>query len=145
MARSDALSSAGLLVLRLGFGIYMASHGFGKVQMLFAGEAFPVDPIGVGPTMSLVLAAFAEFVCALLVAAGLFTRLAAIPVVVTMAVAAFVVHTNDPWTMQPNGHSKEPALLFLTAVLALACTGGGRYSLDAVWLAKKRGDAARAA
>jgi len=35
-----------------------------------------------------------------LIILGLATRLAALPVVITMSVAAFVVHTRDPWTME---------------------------------------------
>jgi putative oxidoreductase len=111
----------------------MATHGWGKVRMLFDGKASTFgDPIGLGPTVSLVSAAGAEFVCALLVAIGFLTRYTALPVAFTMGVAAFVVHGSDPWTMGGAGPSKEPALLFLSAFLALACLGGGRFSLDAV-------------
>ena len=52
-----------------------------------------------------------------------------------MAVAAFVVHAGDPWTLGA-GRSKEPALLYLFPFLALALTGPGRFSLDA-WLGPK--------
>src|SRR5262245_40280989 len=115
--------SFGLLILRVGFGAFMASHGWGKLQMLLAGESENfADPIGVGKWLSLVLAVFAEFVCALLVVVGLGTRLAAIPPAITMAVAAFVVHANDPLTMGP-GPSKEPALLFLIPFATLFFTG----------------------
>ena len=145
----EVLSSIGLLILRLGAGGYMATHGWGKVQMLFDGKASDFgDPIGLGPTVSLVGAAGAEFVCSLLVAVGLFTRFAAVPVAFTMAVAAFVIHGNDPWTMggavrvledgtYAMGSSKEPALLFCTAFLALALLGGGRFALDALIFKKK--------
>ncbi|MCC6673392.1 MAG: DoxX family protein [Planctomycetes bacterium] len=140
--KTDLGTSIGLLVLRLGFGGYMAAHGWGKVQMVLAG-AFDKfgDPIGLGNKLSLILAAGAEFGCALLVLVGLLTRLAAVPVAFTMGVAAFLVHTNDPWMMHAAGASKEPALLFLSAFLALAFTGAGRFSLDAVlgprWRARK--------
>lgn len=125
------LASIGLLVLRVGFGAHMAVHGWGKFRMLLNGEfdKFP-DPLGIGSTASLIGAAGAEFVCAILVVLGLLTRLAAVPVVFTMAVAAFVVHRADPW-MMGGGAAKEPALLFLTAFLALVFTGPGRYALDA--------------
>jgi putative oxidoreductase len=100
------------------------------VQMLLGGDAAQFgDPIGLGPHLSLGLVAFAEFGCALLVMVGLATRLAAVPIVVAMGVAAFVAHAKDPWTMGP-GPSKEPALLFLTWALALGFTGAGTLSLD---------------
>lgn len=132
----DLTTSIGLLVLRLGFGVYLATHGWGKVQMILDGKFadFP-GRLGMSNGVSLVLAAGAEFVCSLLVAVGLATRFAAIPVVFTMIVAAFIVHQNDPWTMG-GGASKEPALLYMIAFLTLVFTGPGRFSLDAVLLPK---------
>jgi putative oxidoreductase len=123
-------SSIGLLILRLGVGGYMLTHGWGKLQTLIAGdfESFG-DPIGLGKAPSLVLATSAEFFCAILVMVGLATRFAAVPLVITMAVAAFVVHANDPWIMG-QGLSKEPAMLYLIPFLALIFTGAGRFSID---------------
>ena len=150
MARgqSDAATSIGLLILRLGFGGYMLSHGMGKLRMLIAGdfEKFG-DPIGVGSTASLILVTVAEFLCPLLVMAGLFTRYAAVPVVIAMGVAAFIVHGGDPWSMgtaaraflageSQSWSSKEPALLFLIPFLALIFTGAGKLSLDG-WLRRR--------
>lgn len=129
--RQTLLASIGLLVLRLGMGGYLAAHGYGKLQMLLGGQASKfADPVGVGPSLTLLLAVFAEFLCSLLVVAGLFTRIAAIPPVLVMATAAFVVHGGDPWVMTGQGGSKEPALLFLTGFLAIALLGGGDFSLD---------------
>jgi putative oxidoreductase len=144
--RQDLTTSIGLLVLRLGIGGYMLSHGWGKLQMLLAGEFDKFgDPIGLGTGLSLVLMVVAEFFCALLVMLGLATRFAAVPVVIGMAVAAFVVHGGDPWSMEraaiqffagesKSWFSKEPALLYLIPFLAMALTGAGRFSLDAlIW------------
>ncbi len=140
--RKDTAGSIGLLILRLGVGGYLATHGWGKLQMLLAGGADRFgDPIGLGSALSLMLVTTSEFLCALLIIAGLATRLAAIPVVVSMSVAAFVVHAANPWTMEAAARaffggatkswaSKEPALLYLIPFLSLAFTGGGRFSLD---------------
>jgi putative oxidoreductase len=132
--RQNVTTSIGLLILRLGVGGYMLTHGWGKLQMLLAGEFDKFgDPIGLGKELSLVGVVAAEFVCALLVVFGLGTRPAAAVTVFAMAVAAFVVHANDPWTMGA-GASKEPALLYLIPFLALVFTGAGRLSLDyLVW------------
>lgn len=139
--RETALS-IGLLIMRLGFGGYLLTHGVGKLEMLMNGqfEQFG-DPIGLGNQLSLILVTFAEFLCAILVMIGLATRFASIPVVITMAVAAFVVHGSDPWTMTEAANlfmsgqseswaSKEPALLFLVPFLGFIFTGAGRFSLD---------------
>jgi putative oxidoreductase len=130
----DLARSLGLLILRLGIGLYLLAHGWGKLQMIIGGkfDAF-MDPIGLGTGTSLVLAGFAEFICGGLLLLGLATRLAAIPVVITMAVAAIFVHGADPWLVSnaTNG-SKEPALLYLIPALALIFTGPGRFAVDAV-------------
>ena len=140
--RKEISVSIGLLILRLGIGGYLITHGWGKLQMLLAGGADKFgDPIGIGSTLSLALVTTSEFVCALLILLGLATRLAALPVVVSMAVAAFVVHAKDPWTMGAAANaffsgasktwfSKEPALLYLIPFLSLVFTGGGKLSLD---------------
>lgn len=134
--------SAGLLILRLGIGGYMLTHGWGKLNMLQAGNAEMMgDPIGLGPQLSLVLITLAEFGCAILVMLGLGTRLAAVPVVIGMGVAALAVHGGDPWRssevamlMQDQTVyvtlSKEPALMYLFVFLSLIFTGAGRFSID---------------
>lgn len=121
----------GLLLLRLSFGLLMAGHGLGKVQDLIAGKTGFPDPLGIGSVPSLALAAFAEFFCALAVAVGFKTRWAAIPVIITMLVAAFIIHADDGWAKQ------EFPLLYAAAFLALVFTGSGRHSVDA-WLEKRR-------
>ncbi len=146
--RRETATSVGLLVLRIGVGGFLATHGWGKLQMLLSGGAAQFgDPVGLGPTLSLALVTLSEFVCALLLVAGLATRLAAVPPVISMSVAAFVVHAANPWTMEAAARaffsgaskdwfSKEPALLYLIPVLSLAFTGGGKFSLDALIAAR---------
>lgn len=143
--------SIGLLVLRLGVAGYLLTHGRGKLEMLLAGqfEQFG-DPVGLGSEASLVLITVAEFLCSLLVILGLGTRFAAAVIVVGMAVAAFVAHAQDPWTMEQgyklwvsgaaqSWASREPALLYLIPALALVFTGAGRYALDALLGRRRRG------
>lgn len=122
-------SDVGLLILRLVFGGFMAfGHGLPKLQNFAAlSENFP-DPIGLGAPVALALAVAAEIGCGLLVALGVFTRWATIPLMITMIVAAFVVHADGPLFLPGQG-AKEPALLFLAAYLTLAFTGGGKFSL----------------
>ena len=116
----------GLLLLRLGIGGLMLTHGWPKVQKVLNGDFQFGDPIGLGEAPSLVLAATAEFLFALLVMVGVKVRWTAIPPAITMAVAAFVAHAGDPIG------KREKALLFLVGFGALALLGGGRYALDSV-------------
>lgn len=115
----------GLLILRIGISSLMLfGHGAGKlVNYAEYAQKFG-DPIGLGPQMSLILVIFAEFFCSLAVALGLLTRLASIPLIVTMFVAAFIVHAADPF------QKMELPLLFLACYLAILCTGPGKYSVD---------------
>lgn len=134
--------SLGLLILRVGIGGYMLTHGWGKLQMLTAGNFEMMgDPVGLGPQVSLVLITLAEFLCAILVILGLGTRFAAVPLICGMAVAAFVAHGGDPWTSGSAARlfmsgeaeswaSKEPALMYLFVFLSLIFTGAGRFSID---------------
>ena len=114
----------GLLFLRISASAMMLTHGYPKFQKLLSGDFEFGDPIGLGPTPSLFLAIIGEFVCPLLVIIGFKTRWAAIPTAITMAVAAFIVHAQDPYG------TKEKALLFLSMFLVIILLGPGKYSVD---------------
>lgn len=117
-----------ILVLRLATGVIMlTAHGWGKLTAFNTLSTQFADPLGVGMATSLVLVIFAEVVCAALVAAGLFTRLATIPLIVTMSVAAFKIHAADPW------NKKELAILYLAGFIVIFLSGGGRYSLQNIF------------
>lgn len=121
----EVIEDLWLLILRIGVGGSMLTHGIPKLQMLFAGGeiAFP-DPLGVGPLWSLVLVVFAEALCSVFLILGFFTRISSIPLVINMAVAFLVIHGPDPFG------KKELALLYLLIYLNLLVFGGGKYSLD---------------
>jgi putative oxidoreductase len=132
--RQGILTSIGLLVLRIGIGGYLMTHGYPKLVMAAQGQFKGFgDPIGIGEALSLLGAVGAEFFCALLVALGLLTRVAAVPVAFTMGVAAFVIHQADPYTITAGApRSKELAMLFLIPMVTLVFTGPGWFSLDAL-------------
>jgi putative oxidoreductase len=131
--RLRQLRAVGLLVLRVGVGAFMIyAHGWSKlIGFSEASDSF-ADPFGLGSMPSLVLAIFAEVFCSALLVLGLFTRFAAIPLIATMSVAAFIVHADDPFG------DRELALVYLVAYVALLLTGPGELSLDRVLLRKKR-------
>jgi len=118
------LPDLGLLVLRLGLGGVMLTHGFQKLSNYDAMLTKFADPFGFGITLSVLLAIFAELFCSLGIMLGLATRLAAIPLIVTMATAFFIIHGNDPMM------KKELALIYLIGFVALLLTGPGRISVD---------------
>jgi putative oxidoreductase len=73
----------------------------------------------------LILTVFAEFVCSILLIVGLGTRLALIPLIITMLVAVFIVHAPD------GMDKKEHGLMYLLPYFALFLLGSGKFSLDA--------------
>jgi putative oxidoreductase len=120
-----------LLLLRVSVGIFMLSHGMGKFSKLFADDPVKfADPIGVGETASLALTVFAEVLCSLFLILGIATRLAAIPLLITMLVAVLIVHVNDAFGKQ------ELPLLYSMVYLTIAITGAGKISIDS-WIYKK--------
>lgn len=118
--------SLGLLILRLGAGgMMVAGHGWGKLLSFSERSAGFPDPLGIGHVPSMAGTVGAEVVCAFLVAIGLATRLAALPLVFTMTIAGFVMNAGQPWG------EKELAAIYLVAFAALVFTGPGAYSVDA--------------
>lgn len=122
----------GLLLVRLLSGGMMLTHGIPKIDRLMGeGPVKFADPFGLGPEISLVLVLFAEVACSILVMIGLKTRLATLPLMFTMLVAAFYIHGADPFG------EKELPLLFFTVFGSILISGAGRYSVDWVMEGKK--------
>ena len=125
-ATQGRLTDLSLLLLRLAFGgLMFLNHGLGKFNKLMAGGEIKFASVfGMGPELSLGLAVFAEVLCAIMVVIGLFTRMAVIPLIITMLVAIFVIHIGDPFKKM------ESAIIYLIPYLVLFWNGSGKYSVD---------------
>ena len=119
------------LILRIGFGVLMIPHGYGKLTRFDSLSERFMDFMGLGSYTSLVFAISAEFVCSVLLILGLSTRAILIPLMITMLTAAFIAHAGDPLG------DKEHSLMYLIGYLAIFIMGAGKYSVDTV-LFKKR-------
>jgi putative oxidoreductase len=125
MADGGGSSDVGLAFLRLA-GLGLAWHGYQKVfgggMSGFEGAVgkigFPV------PVVFAWCAAVSELAGGTLVAIGLFTRGAATFAAVTMFVAAFLALATDSF------ETREKALSYFVIMLALACIGPGKWSID---------------
>ena len=126
----DTATSAGLLILRLFLGLGLAAHGYQKFFLFgINGFAGVLQQMGTpAPQVSAWLSGGTELGGGLLIAVGLFTRLAAVPLAFNMAVAALLAHSGYFITNTPPG--REYALNLGAAFVALALTGAGRYSID---------------
>lgn len=121
----DVKTSAAIFRILVAFFMFYG-HGWGKLMNVFGGDFGFLDPIGIGPAASLVLATFAEGICSLLIIAGFWTRLAALILTLNMAVAVFFHHL-------PAGDwfgGLELPLLYLVCFIVIFLLGPGNYSVD---------------
>lgn len=119
------------LLLRLTFGGLFITHGYDKI--LHYDQYLPMFPdlIHIGGKLSFHLVIFAEFFCGIFVVLGFFTRLAVIPIFITMFVAYFIALSKNIFT------EKELPFLFLLLCLVVFLLGSGKYSLDGLRAGKK--------
>jgi putative oxidoreductase len=114
----------GLLVLRVGFSVFLLLHGIEKIEILIeSGGKFP-NPIGIGSTFSLILVLIAEVLCTVLIIIGFKVRWASIPPIIMMLVAVFIVHQGN------SIMERELAVLYLIAFTAIGILGSGKYSVS---------------
>ncbi|MFL5808817.1 MAG: DoxX family protein [Flavisolibacter sp.] len=114
-----------ILVARVAIAAMMLTHGLPKMMQLFSGDAvqFP-SVLGLSEYASLSLAVFAEVFCSILLLTGFATRLAVVPLIITMLVALVSIHASDPFGKQ------EPAFHYLLVYVVLLFAGSGKYSID---------------
>ena len=124
VAYRDWAFNCAMLVLRAGAGALIIPHGYDKL-IHFAEKKYSfMNFMGIGSTLSLGLVIFAEFFCGMFIALGLFTRLAVIPLVISMSVAVFKASHGDFF-----GKGAEGAL-FLSCFVAILLCGPGKLSAD---------------
>src|SRR6185436_13665258 len=126
----------GLLIVRLVFGLVMAAHGAQKLFGWFGGWGIAgtggfFESLGFRPGRLFAAAAGAgEFGGGLLLALGLLGPLGPALVIGVMTVAALSVHWQHGLFATSNGI--ELPLLYAGAAAALALTGPGGFSVDAL-------------
>lgn len=126
----------GLLLLRFTVGLTLAAHGAQKFGYFggygLAGTGAWLESVGFVPGRRNALAAgLAEVGGGLLLALGFFTPVAAAVVIAVMLVAAVTAHVKQGFFASGGGY--EYTLTLAVAALALAFTGPGRFSVDALF------------
>ncbi|MEO0572660.1 MAG: DoxX family protein [Bacteroidota bacterium] len=122
--KNNLVTHLGLAFLRIVPSLMMLSHGYPKFQKLISGNMEFANPIGIGEGPSLFLTVIGEVVAPIMIIIGYKTKLAAIPALITMLVAAIVVHGTDPFNVQ------EKAWLYAVFFAAILLLGPGKFSLD---------------
>ncbi len=120
-----------IAILRIVTGIVFFAHGYKKIFVDgvsafvgFLGQAGIPAPGFFAPVVAGV-----ELLGGLALVLGLFTRWAAIPLAITMLVAAVTVHFKNGFFL-PNGY--EYALVLLASSLSLILAGSGECALDKI-------------
>ncbi len=129
---NESALNIGLLIFRIFIGVAMISHGLPKLNTLMAGGNIEfMSFLGLSPATTMVLVIFSELVCSFFIILGLFTRLALIPLIITMIIAVFVVHL-------PMGFKEmEIGSLYLVSYILLMCSGSGYFSVDGMMTKRK--------
>jgi len=128
--------NVGLLALRLALGLLMAAHGAQKLLGWFGGHGLAgtggfFEGLGFRPgRLFAATAALAEIGGGVLTALGLFGPVGPALMVSVMIVGAVSVHAANGLFAAKNGI--ELPLLYGVAAAALALTGPGSLSLDAL-------------
>lgn len=129
---NDNVLNGLILVIRLFVGISMLTHALPKFEKLIANDNIEfINFLGLGSAISLVLVVFAELLCSVFIIFGFITRLATIPLMITMLVAFFVVHGSDSYA------AKELSLVYFFFYLTLLILGSGKFSLDFLFSKKE--------
>jgi len=128
-----ALQSLVLPLLRAGLGIILIAHGCQKLFGLFGGmglqaNAALFERLGYVPGIFWgTLVGLTETIAGFLLVIGLFTRPAALSIVIFMV---FAIHfTSAKGFFWSNGGMEFPLLIFLAALVFLV-RGGGDWSVD---------------
>ena len=114
-------SNIAALLLRLMLGSLFVRYGYMKFSSYDTILPMFQDIIGIGAKLSFDLVIFAELVCGFFVLIGLLTRFTVIPIFITMAVAFFVAHRNDPFD------NKTIALVYLCLSVVIFFIGSGKF------------------
>ena len=120
-----------LLILRVSFGLTMASHGYAKVFQggRLAGTAGWFDSIGMRPgAVHARLAAGTEILAGLGLAVGLLTTFSAAGFVGLMVVAGWTVHRANGFFIVKSGW--EYNFILAVGAIGIAMLGPGEWSLD---------------
>jgi|SRR5690606_26748734 len=120
------------LFLRVGFGLLMIPHhGYVKLIEFNDRKSNFIDFFGLGSTISLSLAIFAEFFCSIFLILGLFTRLATLPLLAT----TLVIFSTHNWELFGK---HELGTAFFIAYWGILILGPGKFSLDYMLFKKTR-------
>jgi putative oxidoreductase len=122
---------AGKLILRLTVAVLLAFHGASKLKHGVGWMAGPLQAHHLPPALGYGVYV-AEVLAPILLLLGIFTRPAALLVVIDMVMALYLVVQGKAFELQPQGGGlgAELQFLYLFSAIAIAFLGSGRYALS---------------
>jgi putative oxidoreductase len=121
----------GKLILRLGVAVLLGFHGYSKLKNGIGWLAGPLHahhlPMFVGYGVYV-----GEVIAPVLLILGIFTRPAALAIVIDLLMALFLVVQGRAFQLQPQGGAlgAELQFLYIFSALAIAFLGSGRFALS---------------
>ena len=116
-----------LFFLRVCLGFLMClDHGIPKIANFSIWITQFYDPFHIGSKWSLVLSIIVEILGSMLLVIGLFTRIAALFLVIEMFIASFIFHLGHPLAEYETG------IVYLFGFLVILLVGPGKWSADGV-------------
>jgi putative oxidoreductase len=126
------MDDKGKLVLRVLLAVLLLFHGVSKLTGGIGGIAGMLAKAGLPGALGY-LVYIGEVIAPLMILVGVFTRAAALVVVVNMIVALLLVHTRQFFTLSDTGGwALELQGWYLGGAVAVALLGAGRHSLGGV-------------
>lgn len=137
----ESTAPRSVILIRFIVGAVFLSEGIQK--FLYSAELGAGRFVKIGIPFPYIMGPFVgvtEIVCGALILLGLFTRLAAIPLIINMLVAISstkipILLKNGFWSM---AHDSRTDFAMLLGSIFLLITGAGLWSLDAQLFAKSR-------
>jgi putative oxidoreductase len=138
VALTKNLEGIVLLVARLTVGVLFVSTGWGKVHNIEKVAGY-FHELGIpAPGFNAVLAGYSELICGALLVIGLLTRLATVPLIITMIVAILTAKHGDVHNLPDLFGLVE--WTYIAILLLIAVFGPGLASVDAFlfrWLGSR--------
>jgi putative oxidoreductase len=119
-----------LLLARLSVGLLFLSTGWGKVHSIPKVTSFFEELHIPAPGLNAVVVSYSELICGSLLVLGLFTRLATVPLIVSMVVAILTAKLADIHGIVDLVGADE--FTYLCMLVVIAAVGPGAAAVDHV-------------
>jgi|SaaInlV_100m_DNA_5_1039725.scaffolds.fasta_scaffold03239_2 putative oxidoreductase len=119
----------GLLIIRITFAVLLLFHGWHKVLHGLDASMVRLTDFTFLPGFLIYFTYVAEVMAPLLIIFGLFTRLAALSIFVTMTVVMYIVIATGVTFSAFGAPNIEPQIFYFLTSAGLFFTGSGRYRI----------------